>query len=94
MTFVDSIITPPPNITDSHGNSDAVLICSILFKNKKYAVEGRKFGQESIYWEVEELGLVITSNNNTIVFSNNELNTSEFNQNFTMWHEAGVNLLN
>ena len=94
MTFIDSIITPPPYFTNSQGDSDAVLICSIFFKNKKYAVEGRKFGQESICWEVEELGFLITSNNNTIVFSNNELNTPEINQIFTMWHEAGIDLFN
>jgi hypothetical protein len=93
MTFVDSIITPPPNITDSQGYSDAVLICSIFFKNKKYAVEGRKYGMDSIYWDVEELGFVMTSNNKATVFSLNELNTPEITQTFTMWHKAGMGLL-
>lgn len=95
MTITDNILVPPPNITDSHGNSDAVLICSIFFKNKKYAVEGRKFGRNSIYWDVEVLGFVITSNEKSlIVFSFSELGTLEITQTFTMWHETGVNLLN
>jgi hypothetical protein len=94
MTFVDSIIIPPPNITTSYGNSGSVLIGSIIFNNNKYVVEGRKFGTQGIYWEIDGLGFVITSNNKPIVFSNNELNNSETNQNFTMWHRTGMNLLN
>ena len=94
MTFADSIITPPPNSTNSHGDSGAVLIGFIIFKNNKYAVEGRKFGENSIYWEVEELGFVITSDNSPIVFANNELNNYEIYQTFTMWHTAGISLKN
>lgn len=94
MTLTDNILVPPPNITGTEGNSDSFLVCSIIFKNNKYSVEGRKFGADSIYWDVEELGCVITSNNSTIVFSNNELNTSEINQIFTMWHTAGISLKN
>jgi len=94
MTFVDSNIIPPPNITNSHGNSGSVLIGSIIFNNNKYLVEGRKFGTQGIYWEIDGLGFIITSNNRPIVFSNNELNNSEMNQNFTMWHTAGISLKN
>jgi hypothetical protein len=94
MTITDNILVPPPNITGTEGNSDLFLVCSIIFKNNKYSVEGRKFGKDSIYWNVDELGFVITSNNNTIVFSNNELNNSEINQNFIMWHTAGISLKN
>jgi hypothetical protein len=94
MTITDNILVPPPNITGTEGNSDSFLVCSIIFKNNKYSVEGRKFGEDSIYWDVDELGFVITSNNNTIVFSNNELNNSEINRNFTMWHTAGISRKN
>ena len=94
MTITDNILVPPPNITETEGNSDSFLVCSIIFKNNKYSVEGRKFGEDSIYWDVDELGFVITSNNNTIVFSNNELNNSEINRNFTMWHTAGISRKN
>jgi len=94
MTITDSILLPPPNITGTEGNSDSILVCSIFFKNKKYAVEGRKSGMDSIYWDVEELGFVITSNKIPIVFSLNELNTPAITQTFTIWHQAGVNLLN
>ena len=94
MTLTDNILVPPPNITGTKGNSDSFLVCSIIFKNNKYSVEGRKFGAYSVYWDVEEFGFVITSNKIPIVFSNNELNTSEMNQIFTMWHEAGIDLFN
>jgi hypothetical protein len=94
MTITDSIIIPPPNITNSHGDSGAVLIGSIIFNNNKYVVEGRKFGSQGIYWEIDGLGFIITSNNGPIVFSNNELNISEINQNFKMWHTAGISLKN
>ena len=93
MTITDNILVPPPNITGTEGNSDSFLVCSIIFKNNKYSVEGRKFGQESICWEVEELGFVMTSNNKATVFSLNELGTLEITQTFTMWHEAGMGLL-
>ncbi len=49
MTITDNILVPPPNITGTEGNSDSFLICSIIFKNNKYSVEGRKFGTDSIY---------------------------------------------
>jgi hypothetical protein len=94
MTITDSIIIPPPNITNSHGDSGSLLIGSIIFNNNRYVVEGRKFGTDSIYWDVEELGFVITSNKSPIVFSLNELNTPAITQTFTIWHQAGVNLLN
>jgi hypothetical protein len=94
MTFVDSIIIPPPNITTSYGNSGSVLIGSIIFNNNKYVVEGRKFGTQGIYWEIDGLGFVITSNNKPIIFSNNEMNNSDIHQTFTMWHTAGILLKN
>lgn len=94
MTITDKILVPPPNITGTEGDSDSFLVCSILFKNNKYSVEGRKFGADSIYWDVEEFGFVITSNHSPTVFSVNELNSPENTQTFTMWHEAGVNFLN
>ena len=94
MTFTDSIFKHPPYNTDTEGDSDSSLVCSIIFKNNKYAVEGRKFGQESIYWDVIDLGFVITSNKSPIVFSNNELNTSEVVKTFTMWHSAGLSSIN
>lgn len=93
MTFTDNILVPPTNITGTEGNSDSFLVCSITFDNNKYSVEGRKFGTDSIYWDVEELGFVMTSNNKATVFSLNELNTPEINQTFTMWHNAGMGLL-
>ena len=94
MTITDNILVPPPNITGTEGNSDSFLVCSIIFKNNKYSVEGRKFGADSIYWDVEELGFVITSNQSHIAFSFSELGTLEITQSFTMWHKAGINLLN
>jgi hypothetical protein len=92
MTITDSIIIPPPNITNSHGDSGAVLIGSIIFNNNKYVVEGRKFGTQGIYWEIDGLGFIITSNNRPIVFSNNQLHTAEFVKTFTMWHDSGIHL--
>ena len=92
MTITDNILVPPPNITETEGNSDSFLVCSIIFENNKYSVEGRKFGRNSIYWDVEELGFVITSNKSRIDFSFSE--SLEITQSFTMWHEAGINLLN
>jgi hypothetical protein len=92
MTITDYILFPPPNITGTGGNSDSILVCSIIFKNKEYSVEGRKFSEDSIYWDVEELGFVITSNNSPIVFSNNQLHTAEFVKTFTMWHDSGIHL--
>ena len=94
MTITDNILVPPPNITGTEGNSDSFLVCSIIFKNNKYSVEGRKFSQDSIYWDVEELGFVMTSNNEATVFSLNELGTLEITQTFTMWHKAGMGLKN
>lgn len=85
---------PPSSQIGNQGDSDIILICSIIFKNKKHWVEGRKFGENSIYWEVEELGFVITSDNSPIVFANNELNNYEIYQTFTMWHNAGISLKN
>ena len=94
MTITDNILVPPPNITGTQGNSDSFLVCSIIFKNNKYSVEGRKFGTDSIYWDVEELGFVITSNEKSlIVFSFSELGTLEITQTFTMWHNAEMGLL-
>ena len=92
MIKTEREINPPTSNTSKHGDSNSILICSILFKNKKYRVEGRKFGSDSIYWDVEELGFVMTSNNKATVFSSNELNTPEFTQTFTMWHKAGMGL--
>ena len=92
MTITDSIHFPPPNITGTEGNSDSFLVCSIIFKNNEYSVEGRKFGTNSICWDVEELGFVITSKS-PIVFSFSELGTLEISQTFTMWHNAGMGLL-
>ena len=92
MTITDNILVPPPNITGTEGNSDYFLVCSIIFKNNKYSVEGRKFKTDSIYWEVEEMGFVITSKG-PIVFSFSELGTLEIQKTFTMWHEAGMGLL-
>jgi len=86
-------INPPTANIGNQGDSGIVLICSIIFKNNKYAVEGRKYGMDSIYWEVEGLGFFITSNNSPIVFSNNELNTYENIQTFNIWHKAGMGLL-
>ncbi len=94
MTITDNILVPPPNITGTEGNSDSFLICSIIFKNNKYSVEGRKFGADSIYWDIEEFGFVITSNHSPTVFSVNELNSPESTQTFRMWHEAGMGLKN
>jgi len=93
MTITDSILLPPPNNTDAEGYSDSFLVCSIIFKNNEYSVEGRKFKTDSIYWDVEELGFIITSNQSPIVFSLNELNKPEINQTFATWHKTGMNLL-
>jgi hypothetical protein len=93
MSITDNILVPPSNIAGIEDNSDSFLVCSIIFKNNKYYVEGRKFGMDSIYWEVEELGLIITSNHSPIVFSNSELNTPDIKQTFTLWHEAGMGSL-
>jgi|LakMenEpi03Aug12_release.lakeMendotaPanAssembly.Ray.scaffolds.fasta_scaffold663356_2 hypothetical protein len=87
-------INPPTYQIGNQGDSNSFLVSTLIFKNKKYGVEGRKFGMDSMYWEVEELGCVITSNNSTIIFSNNELNTYEMNQIFTMWHTTGISLKN
>lgn len=87
-------INPPTSEISNQGGSDIILICSIIFKNKKHRVQGRKFGMDSIYWDVEELGFVITSDNSPIVFANNELNNAEIYQTFTMWHTAGISLKN
>ena len=89
MTITDDILVPTPNITGTEGDSDSFLVCSIIFKNNKYSVVGRKFGADSI----EEFGFVITSNQSPIVFSVNELNSPESTQTFRMWHEAGMGLL-
>jgi hypothetical protein len=93
MTITDNILVPPPNITGTEGNSDSFLVCSIIFKNNDYSVEGRKFSQDSICWDVKELGFVITSNESHIGFSLIELNSPEMCQTFTMWHKTGINLL-
>jgi len=92
MILTDRITKPPPSDSRNNGDSDSILICSIIFKNKKYGVEGRKFGRNSIYWDVEELGFVITSKS-PIIFSFSELGTLEISQTFTMWHNAGMGLL-
>ena len=94
MTFVDSIITPAPNITNSLVDSYSVLICSIIFNNNKYVVEGQKFGTQGIYWEIDGLGFVMTSNKTKIIFSIPEFDTLEMTETFTMWHETGIELLN
>lgn len=86
-------INPPTTNIRNHGDSESILICSIIYNNKKYGVKGRKFGTESIYWDVEALGFVITSSQKPIVFSSDELNTHEYIQTFTMWQKAGINLL-
>lgn len=93
MIQLQRSINPPTTHTRNHGDSDSILICSIIYNNKKYGVEGRKFGTESIYWDVEALGFVITSSHKPIVFSSDELNTHEYIQTFTMWQKAGINLL-
>ena len=92
MILTDRITKPPPSDSRNIGDSDSIFICSIIFKNKKYGVEGRKFGTDSICWDVEELGFVITSKG-PIVFSFSELGTLEITQTFTMWHESGMGLL-
>ncbi len=94
MTITDYILVPPPNIKGTGGRSDSILVCSIIFKNNDYPVVGRKFSEDSIYWEVEEMGFAITSNQSPIVFSFSELDTLEISQIFNIWHEAGINLLN
>jgi|GEM_PF-4507151 len=93
MTITDYILVPPPHNADTKGDSDTFVVCSVIFENNEYSVEGRKFGTDSIYWEVEELGFVITSKS-PIVFSFSELGTLEITQTFTMWHKAGIGLLN
>jgi hypothetical protein len=93
MTLTDRITKPPPSDSRNNGDSDSILICSIIFKSKKYGVEGRKFGAQGIYWVIDGLGFVITSNQSPIVFSVNELNTPEMTQTFTMWHNSGMGLL-
>ena len=93
MTITDNILVPPPNITGTEGNSDSFLVCSIIFENNEYSVEGRKFGTDSIYWAVEDLGFVITSNKSQIDFSIPLFDASEMSKTFTSWHEAGLNLL-
>ncbi len=93
MTITDYILVPPPNIKGTGGRSDSILVCSIIFKNNDYPVVGRKFSEDSIYWDVEELGFIITSNQSPIVFSLNELNKPEINQTFATWHKTGMNLL-
>jgi hypothetical protein len=90
MIQTEMTINPPTFNTIKKEDSDAVFISSIIFKNEKYRVEGRKFGMDSIYWDIEELGFVITSNKSPIVFSFNELDTAEITQTFAMWHEAGM----
>jgi hypothetical protein len=93
MIITDYILVSPPNIAGTEGNSDSFLVCSIIFKNNEYSVEGRKFSEDSIYWDVEGLGFVITSNQSLIIFSFSELGTLEIQKTFTMWHNAGMGLL-
>ena len=94
MTVIENIHIPPTNNTDTEGDSESYWVCSIIFKNNKYSVVGRKFGTYSIYWEIEGLGFIITSKNSPIVFSNNELYTTEIHQTFTMWNTVGISIIN
>ncbi|PHX92488.1 MAG: hypothetical protein CK532_02545 [Flavobacteriales bacterium] len=95
MILTARITKPPQNDSRIHGgDSDSFLACSIIFKYNKYPVEGRKFGTQGIYWEIDGLGFVITSNESETVFSNSELNTYTISNNFAMWHAAGIALFN
>jgi len=93
MIQTEITINPSTNNTSNHGDSDSILICSIIFKNKKYGVEGQKFGTQGIYWVIDGLGFVITSNQSPTGFSLIELNTIDITKTFAMWHNAGMGLL-